>query len=179
MQNITKAYNHLVTEVEEEIRRLRGYYEDTLQCRPSCDGCCMSFTLFPIEAEIIRLAYEKLNAEEKSIAEQQAGKQNDQCPFLIRSKCCIYPSRPLICRTHGLPIAYIDEENETIEVSACQVNFPDDMSFEREGLLFMDPFNAKLAEINQEFASIRGLGLTVRITMHEIILDKSKEMIPS
>lgn len=177
MPTILKTYNQLVVAIEKDMRRLESVHSGALQCRPSCDHCCAPFSLLPIEAAIVRKAHEKLHAESKSIVSRQARDQNAQCPFLIQSTCSIYPSRPIICRTHGLPIAYIDEEKEAIEVSACPINFPDHALFEREGLLFMDPFNAKLAEINYDFARSRGIVATARMTLHEIILGPNKGII--
>ncbi len=168
---LTKSYANLVEDIEEEIRNLQAFYGERLQCRPGCDACCMTFSLLPAEGALVKVAYENLQDAEKSVVKRQAGSKTTHCPFLIRKKCCIYTARPLICRTHGLPIAYVNEEIEAIEVSACPVNFPDDAQLLPEGLLFMDPFNERLAEINYRFGREKGLPLDIRFTIRQIILE--------
>lgn len=168
--SVIDSYTSLVQDIEQEIRRLQDFYGDRLRCRPGCDECCMAFSLLPAEAALVRLAYDNLKDEEKLIVQRQADVKTSHCPFLIRKKCCIYTSRPLICRTHGLPVAYVNEEFETIEVSACPVNFPENVQFAQEGLLLMDSFNARLAEINYHFVQAKGLPPTTRLTLRQIIL---------
>ena len=177
MENAVETYNQLVREIERELRRLEDFYGDILQCRPACDDCCIPFSLLPLEAAIIRQAYETLDDKDKFAVMQRIDTQHDKCPLLIQRKCSIYQSRPLICRTHGLPITYISEELETIEVSACPVNFPDGTSFERDGLLFMDPFNEKLAAINHKFVNEKGMRHDIRVAMHKIISGANTEII--
>lgn len=99
-----------------------------------------------------------------------AGQETEQCPFLLDDLCAIYPHRPLICRSQGLAIAYIDHEREVIEVSACPINFPADEEypFSEENLLFMDPFNDQLAAINHDFCDMNGLPPAERILFRTI-----------
>ena len=172
MAYVTDSYASLVKDIEEEIRRLQDLYGNRLQCRRGCDECCMAFSLLPVEGALVRVAYDNLPDEEKLVVQRQASGKNRHCPFLIQKQCCIYHSRPLICRTHGLPIAYVNAEIETIEVSACPVNFPEDAQFAQEGLLFMDPFNERLAEINYRFIQARGLPPGTRLTIQQIILNR-------
>jgi Fe-S-cluster containining protein len=40
-----------------------------------------------------------------------------ECPFLIDKKCCAYPYRGLICRTHGL--AFFIDNSKKLKVPAC------------------------------------------------------------
>ena len=173
MQEAIESYARLIKDIEEEIVRLQDFYGNSLHCRPGCDDCCMAISVLPVEAVLLRLAYDNLNEGAKLSVRRQAGKKNDKCPFLIQKKCCIYKSRPLICRTHGLPIAYVNAEIETIEVSACLVNFPADMRLEKEGLLFMDPFNERLAEINLKVVQEKEKRRERRYDIRQIILDEN------
>ena len=175
MQTIFNTYLSLFEEMDEVIQRFKSSYGKTLRCREGCDECCIPFTLSPIEAAFVKAAFDNLTEEKKHVVIQQLVEQNERCPLLIQQKCSIYQSRPLICRTHGLPIAYINDELESIEVSACPVNFPAEVNFEREGLLFMDPFNAKLAEINQKYADDNGIRKIERLSVHEIISGETLE----
>jgi Fe-S-cluster containining protein len=43
------------------------------------------------------------------------------CPFLLNGSCSVYAARPIICRTHGLPILYKGKLKS--EISVCRKNF--------------------------------------------------------
>ena len=98
--------------------------------------------------------------------------QEDRCPLLMDNLCEIYPARPVICRTQGLPLAYVDEEHEAIEVSACPLNFPDGHAFTADNLLFMDQFNVRLSELNHAWCHEQGLLPDVRIPIRELACPK-------
>ena len=89
--------------------------------------------------------------------------------MLSDSRCRLYPWRPLICRTQGLPVAYIDTEREAVEVSACPLNFPDDYPFQEEDLLFLDQANSDLALLNSEYCRQHQLEATRRIVLTELL----------
>ena len=104
-------------------------------------------------------ALAKLDKATRTKIAEAAKKNPEQCPFLQEDLCAIYHHRPLICRTQGLAIAYINHEQEAIEVSACPINFPEDeeFPFTEQDLLFMDQFNDQLAAINHDFCTKKGL----------------------
>ncbi len=83
--------------------------------------------------------------------------------------CSIYDIRPIICRTQGLPIAYIDEASGSIEVSACQINFADDYQFSQKDLLFMDQLNQRLAELNLQYCNATGQDPHKRVPLAHLI----------
>jgi len=56
-----------------------------------------------------------------------------------------------------------------VELSACPVNFADDFTFAEEGLLFMDPFNARLFAINMEYCREQGLEPGQRLAIPELV----------
>jgi len=87
------------------------------------------------------------------------------CPLLKNDHCSIYPHRPLICRTQGLPIGYIDEIIEQIEVSACPLNFAEDHPFEYDDLLLLDPFNIRLSRLNEIYCQAAGIDEQTRVAL--------------
>jgi Fe-S-cluster containining protein len=82
--------------------------------------------------------------------------------------CTVYPGRPVICRTHGLPLAYRVYEYDAKGVPLdrggpeymdlwCDLNFTDVSSrrakgfFDRYGRINMDEVNNRLAALNEGF----------------------------
>ena len=57
-----------------------------------------------------------------------------------------------MCRTHGFPLIYVNDEDEN-ELSACELNFTefDYEDFTMENSLPQDKFNSKLFLLNREF----------------------------
>ena len=90
--------------------------------------------------------------------------------------CGIYPVRPLVCRTHGLPVAFRDggggdDEDDDgpppgVSVSFCPKNFtaagPADLDFGAENTLDLDALNAALTEANLRYLREQPGGPCVR-----------------
>ena len=145
------------------------YHDDLPQCRAGCCNCCTLSSILPIEAFALARAIRALAPAVQTIITSQA-KQTDlpHCPLLADSLCSVYPSRPIICRTHGAPLAYLDYFTQTIEISACPVKYPADISFDTESLLFMDELNSELQELNRQFLP-RQTGKPQRLKLTEIV----------
>ncbi len=153
-ESLKTAYHELTEEVDRTIAQLSTRLQNFLRCAPGCSSCCRSFSVFPLEAALIR------EQREKAPRPQQP---QQSCPLLVEQRCSVYAQRPLICRTQGLPIAYVDEISEQIEVSACPLNFSSDHPFELDDLFFIDPFNARLAALNTTYCEHGGLPPEARI----------------
>ena len=74
------------------------------------------------------------------------------CVFLCKDVCTIYPARPIICRTHGLPLIY--PEQEAMEV--CQLNFAeiDITTFDPQYLLDAESITENLMRLNLAFCML-------------------------
>lgn len=162
-------YHHLLAALDAEIARIGELHTATLSCGPGCASCCLAFSVLPIEAACLREAVAALPSASQARLGQNLEENADRCPLLIDDLCSVYAARPVICRTQGLPLAYVDEEREAIEVSACPLNFPEDHAFAPENLLFMDGFNARLAEINRVWCHTQGLTPGKRISLRELV----------
>jgi len=84
--------------VEEEKRR-----KSTPGCHDGCCNCCVKadVPISPLEKLGMRwFAVEKLNGEARGVLEAQLREHRNipLCPFLVKSRCAIYPVRPLGCR---------------------------------------------------------------------------------
>jgi len=106
----------LHAEVSRDAAILATRLGSLLVCRLGCDACCQDdLAVFPIEAEIIRRHCEPLLKFDQP---HPPGK----CAFLDAGGACrIYPWRPYVCRTQGLPLRWM-ENGEVEERGICSLN---------------------------------------------------------
>lgn len=152
-------YQALTQELDQYIEEISLRFKATLRCGPGCSECCMAFSLLPLEAAILqqKTAQGVITVDAKAV-------NITHCSLLRNSLCQVYEQRPIICRTQGLPIAYVDPNDVSlIEVSACPLNFPIDFSFNHDDLLFMDHFNARLVKLNLHYCRLHNLSPEKRI----------------
>ncbi len=145
---IKAAYRALIAEVDRLTADLSIRLQRYLHCGPGCSSCCRAFSVLPLEAALI--------AEHRGRPRPPAAARGE-CPLLAEQRCTIYAWRPLICRTQGLAIGYIDQANEQIDVSACPLNFSEEHPFDYDDLLLIDPFNDRLAALNAIYCEAAGL----------------------
>lgn len=91
-----------------------------LQCRAGCSGCCVDdLTVFELEAELLRTRHASLFAG-------QAAHPPGACALLDADGACrAYEDRPYVCRTQGLPLRWVDEDEDGAPVEArdvCELN---------------------------------------------------------
>lgn len=153
---IVNSYNELVAELDLEISRLQQRLQSFIVCGPGCSSCCRKFSVLSLEAAL-------MTGSAGSSADLSGTGQF--CGFLADNRCSIYPRRPIICRTQGLPIGYLDEAHEHIEVSACPLNFPTTHQFDYEDLLLLDAFNSRLAVLNSDYCRAAGIDTDLRLPM--------------
>jgi hypothetical protein len=80
-----------------------------ITCHAGCADCCRRrFSVTAIEAEVIAEGLASLPAATRAaLATRATGGDPGVCPALeADGRCAIYASRPVICRTHGLPIRF-------------------------------------------------------------------------
>ncbi len=143
-----KKYKNLVNEIEKNTNLLENIHKNHMKCRNGCDLCCIDFSIFPIEYHYILNEIEKENL----IPELKEKSKGDICAFLKNHSCTIYRHRPIMCRTHGFPLIYAND-NDEYELSACELNFTefDFEDFTMENTLPQDKYNSKLFLLNREF----------------------------
>ncbi|MCG6187812.1 YkgJ family cysteine cluster protein [Maribellus maritimus] len=142
-------YNKLRKEIDSISAKLENEHKKHLSCKSGCDLCCMDYSIFPIEFFSILGELKKENFQPDTL---EKNKSKNECIFLKEHRCTIYPFRPIICRTHGLPLLYANHEGEW-ELSACELNFTK-FSFEEftvDNTFPQDKFNSKLYLLNKDF----------------------------
>ncbi len=133
-------------EVERETVRLHVLHGDRLECRRGCSSCCTDdLTIWDVEAEPIRRQHAELLATGEPHA---AG----GCAFLdAEGGCRIYAERPYVCRTQGLPLRWIEEEDgHDVELrDICPLNMVGDDLRELgvEDCWTLGPVEARIARL--------------------------------
>lgn len=159
---IRKAYRQLIADIDAMIHKLtESRFQAIMRCKPGCADCCVQFSVLPLEAALVA---EFLNTQTPEIS-----RCREKCLLLSDDLCQVYEVRPVICRTQGLPLAYIDEAAGAVEVSACPLNFPDDYPLAHDDLLYMDQFNSRLAELNLQYCQSVGLDPKHRIPLADLV----------
>jgi Fe-S-cluster containining protein len=99
-----------------------------MQCRAGCDMCCHArLSVFAVEAASIADALATISKTQPDLRariRRQADdpERQDVCPLLVDGSCSVYDDRPLICRSHGLPIAVAEDDGSTT-VDWCPLNY--------------------------------------------------------
>jgi hypothetical protein len=119
-------------------------------CRAGCDQCCQRFSVFEVEAAPIRRALAELEAKAPALRQQIREQGRDPhataCALLVDGLCSVYAERPLICRSHGLPVAVPDpdEPDGALLVDHCPLNFRE-VAPPRASVLVLEAVNRPLA----------------------------------
>jgi len=101
---------------------------DQIRCAPGCEQCChVRLSVFAVEAEAIEHALRSLaesSPELRTVVRQQADdpRSAGHCPMLVGGRCAIYDARPIICRSHGLPVL-VEEPQRSPRRECCPLNF--------------------------------------------------------
>ena len=117
------SYRKFIEQADLLTAKLQARYSKHLACRAGCSGCCRHhLSVFAVEAEEARAAIEILPAQVRASVEGQAREvikreargEPVACPLLVNDRCSIYESRPMICRTQGLPLLMEAEDGEQL-----------------------------------------------------------------
>ena len=143
------AYFKLREVIDALSKKLSDEHQQHLNCREGCDQCCLNLRLFPVEFHAI---LSELTPDRIPSINIITG-EDDPCTFLNDHSCSIYPSRPIICRTHGLPLLFTNDEGTDLELALCELNFTDaeDVEFTVDNTYPEDSFVSRLYLINRDF----------------------------
>ncbi len=147
-----EEYRDLRLSIDDLIEKIEKKHKKHITCKSGCDLCCMDYSIFPVE--FYSIAEELKGKKFKKKTEPENLPFDESCIFLEDHKCTIYRSRPIICRTHGLPLLFANEEGEW-ELSACELNFTmfDFEKFSTKNTFPQDKYNSKLFLLNKKFLS--------------------------
>ena len=110
----------LRSRVDAHFEAARERSPRSLACTEGCHDCCHpGLSVFELEAAPIRDALMRIDpGSRERVRGQGADPRSDRCALLLDGRCSVYAQRPLICRSHGLPVA-----DDAGQVSWCPLNF--------------------------------------------------------
>lgn len=122
MHPVIEKIGTLYDEIDTVVRYLEQLHGTRLRCGRGCTSCCVdALTVWAVEAENIIIHCSDLLA---------AGDPHPTgaCVFLDGAGACrIYPWRPYVCRTQGLPLHWTEEHEDGAVVAyrdICPENEP-------------------------------------------------------
>lgn len=174
MTHFLENYKQLTARVDALCKAIAATLGEQITCSAGCSSCCTSITVFPVEAAAMRKALESLpdrKAEEihRHISEHA---DEERCPLLFHDRCLLYEDRPIICRTHGLPITYFEDGQHKSD--CCPLNLTDCESLSGTSVLDLDKLNHLLVAVNSLYLAQSDSSTTQeRVSIADIISKKS------
>ncbi len=150
-QNLAN-YLSFLCRVDQLCAGITAAFVEEIACRAGCSGCCRHLTLFPVEAASLGKAVNGLPAEVKLLlATRSDWSENGSCPLLLDDCCLVYQARPVICRTHGLPL--LAEVDGVKAVDCCPENFKNSAALPGSAVINLETLNRALVAINALFVA--------------------------
>jgi len=170
--NSLHNYTQLVRRVDELCAAISTRLAGHLACRKGCDACCRHLSLFPVEAAVLAEAVRALPRAQQERLRVRVGLAagDGSCPLLEDHACLVYGARPIICRTHGLPV--LTRVEGEARVDFCTENCRGLESLTGDMMIDVDRLNTALATVNALFLrETGGEGANPRRSMADIIRD--------
>lgn len=169
-------YGELAARVDAFFGRVRARYPGALSCAVGCSACChQHLSVVPSEfRRIARAVLATTDGARAAIASRvAAGRDDPRCPLLDEAGACrVYDARPMICRSHGLPVQVAaarggDGSPQAPLRDVCPLNFtdgPDVADIDADCVLDLDHLDTVLGLLDRlaaDVADANGAGARV------------------
>ena len=146
----SKALPIIQQYVDKAVAEVEAQHQGRLQCARGCHACCVDgLTVFEVEAQAIRQRHADLLT-------QGTPHPQGACALLNADGACrIYPDRPYVCRTQGLPLRWLQEDaqgNVEEHRDVCELNLLGEPSLVQIGAAAcwpIGPVEQKLRELQE------------------------------
>ena len=164
-------YRALRDQVDQLCGRIVTEFAGQVSCRPGCAACCILQGVLPVEAASLAMAWRDLpEASAASLCGQlQVAGAGERCPLLDGDHCSLYAARPIICRTHGLPL--LVEEAAWMRVDRCPLNFTGLTTLPGSAVIHLERLNSALVAANRHYLAtcFPHADLAERIPLRQIL----------
>ncbi len=178
-----EEYAQLVARVDAFFSDVASRCASAMACQPGCDGCCqVQLTLSPVESASVSAYVEQLDADSRAVLRKQLEAQPEtaspRCSMIDgNGQCLIYPARPLVCRSQGLPLRY---PPELVPIEAVRARVPSGvvtvcpLNFTAQTPRPSDALDAErvdqiLALLNHRYVAIYGLDGQSRYGLADVV----------
>ncbi len=163
----------LCRKVDDFAARVQARHAAEMSCRAGCDGCCHArLTITTLEAEAVRAWLAGLSlASRAAVRDAAARAQPTRCAALDdEGRCRIYAARPLVCRSHGVPIRARSERGLPV-IHACELNFVarGPAAVEPGDVLDQETLSTVLFALDAALARARGAQAGARVDLAELL----------
>ena len=120
-----ERYRELAAKIDGFFTRVAARHGAEMQCAAGCSACCRQrLSITGVEAAaIVAWAGTRPAAERAEVAATAAAAPPDACSALdAAGRCRIYDARPLVCRSHGVPVRMKSPRGLPV-VESCALNF--------------------------------------------------------
>jgi hypothetical protein len=167
----------LRSKVDAFFGRVEARYPGALACAPGCADCCRrELTVTAVEAAGIAAAVRALDPAARAELVRRA-RGGDPCVALAADgTCAVYDARPIVCRSHGVPIRYAeptpDGKRALPVLDACFKNFTDLAldTVEPGCVLDQHTLSVVLGALNAAFAEETGAPRGHRPALRDVVL---------
>lgn len=167
LETLLSDYRRLLAKIDAHAAAVTATCGDQLRCGPGCDSCCRHLTVAAVEALALAAAVAELpSAQAEELRQAAATADAQACPLLADGLCRLYAVRPLICRTHGLPLLVEDQAGRRVDF--CPRNFGGAESMPGSAVLDLERVNTLLSLLNRqalERCAAAGLELPERLSL--------------
>ncbi len=146
-----KELDAFYQELDKLTCQLYSVHGPLLHCGRGCNQCCIDgITVSPVEAAYIEHKCKELIRERWT-------EMQGLCAFLNEEgECAIYPFRPYVCRTQGLPLRWLEEDEEggvyeMRDICALNESIGSLESLPEKQCWTLGPFEEKLAIVHLRY----------------------------
>lgn len=121
---MSDLYRQLCDKVDAFFARVAARHPEALACHTGCYDCCdVRLTVTGVEAAAVRSAWLALPQLRRDEVRATWREGASACAALDRQgRCAVYEGRPLVCRSHGVPVRMLDKRSLPV-LEVCHRNF--------------------------------------------------------